>query len=554
MNKSEINQLEDSPTVDRCENVSDAKMPTHKSGLDDALQMAIDCQDEMWTAEEERKVLWKIDLTITPLLFLGTIVGYADSQAYGFAALFGLAKDLNLFTETVVNGNVVTDMTKYQLSAGIVSLGAAIGPYLLLLPAQLLPIGLVYSATLLYIGFLAILTIICHNFSQIMALRFFYGFSQVIQPLGIVIAVMWWKTKEQPLRIGLMIAGNAVGSLIGNGVDFGAMKLGGLYDNSRWKWIYVILGTCAAFAGVIVLALMPATPMKAWFLTDREKRIAVRRLMSNNTGIHTRKFKIRQALSAFLDPQLYALSIFSFTFAFSNVAVSSFGGFLVSSFGYSQLQALVLFMPASAIAVVCILLAAYVFHQSKRQFASLVILPSRVYDGVFTKMHRIIGNRFPNHRIVVAIAFLLPAMMGNILLWKSHRENKSALLAGLYLSTTFYGSLVQHYSLLAANIGGHSKKTTVLGTITMMVALGGFSGPWAYKGDQAAQGYPDGQIATLSLFCASILAYTCLWFYYTCSNKKKAALLRAQPDLAADPMVSFMDMTDCENPAFQYSV
>lgn len=78
-------------------------------------------------------------------------------------------------------------------------------------------------------------------------------------------------------------------------------------------------------------------------------------------------------------------------------------------------------------------------------------------------------------------------------------------------STTFYGSLVQHYSLLAANVGGHSKKTAVLGTITMMVALGGFSGPWAYKGDQAAQGYPDGQIATLSLFCASILAYTCLW-------------------------------------------
>lgn len=121
-----------------------------------------------------------------------------------------------------------------------------------------------------------------------------------------------------------MIAGNTLGSLIGNGVDFGALKLGGVYNDSRWKWIYVILGSCALFVGVAVMALMPATPMKAWFLTDREKRIAVRRLMSNNTGIYTRKFKIRQALSAFLDPQLYALSIFSFTFAFSNVAISRF--------------------------------------------------------------------------------------------------------------------------------------------------------------------------------------------------------------------------------------
>jgi MFS transporter, ACS family, allantoate permease len=135
--------------------------------------------------------------------------------------------------------------------------------------------------------------------------------------------------------------------------------------------------------------------------------------------------------------------------------------------------------------------------------------------------------------------------MGNIMLWKTSRDNKAALLAGLYIvglsssshpllfcaiflntlmcaeaninnsgskSTTFYGSLVQHYSLLAANIGGHSKKTTVMGTITIMSALGGFSGPWAYKGSQASEGYPDGQIATLSLFCASILAYIILWY------------------------------------------
>jgi hypothetical protein len=51
-----------------------------------------------------------------------------------------------------------------------------------------------------------------------------------------------------------------------------------------------------------------------------------------------------------------------------------------------------------------------------------------------------------------------------------------------------------------------------MGTITIMSALGGFSGPWAYKGSQASEGYPDGQIATLSLFCASILAYIILWY------------------------------------------
>lgn len=51
----------------------------------------------------------------------------------------------------------------------------------------------------------------------------------------------------------------------------------------------------------------------------------------------------------------------------------------------------------------------------------------------FIDMHRIIGTRFPHHRIIVAIAFSLPAMAGNVLLWKSHRDNKAALLAGLYM-------------------------------------------------------------------------------------------------------------------------
>lgn len=74
MAKSEVNHLEESPTVDRCDHGSDTKMSIQKPGVDDALQMAIDGQDEMWTEEEERKVLWKIDLTITPLVFYSSIL------------------------------------------------------------------------------------------------------------------------------------------------------------------------------------------------------------------------------------------------------------------------------------------------------------------------------------------------------------------------------------------------------------------------------------------------------------------------------------------------
>lgn len=130
-----------------------------------------------------------------------------------------------------------------------------------------------------------------------------------------------WKNKEQPLRAGVYISGTAIGSLVGQGVDFGAIRIGGSYATSPWKWIYVILGSVTMGYGVLAFILFPASPMKAWFLTAREKEIAVRRLAQNNTGIQTRKFKWKQVNEAFLDPQLYVMAIYSFTFAFVNNAI-----------------------------------------------------------------------------------------------------------------------------------------------------------------------------------------------------------------------------------------
>lgn len=75
----------------------------------------------------------------------------------------------------------------------------------------------------------------------------------------------------------------------------------------------------------------------------------------------------------------------------------------------------------------------------------------------------------------------------------------------------FYGALVQLFSILSSNIAGHTKKTVVNATVFMLANLGGFCGPWAYKGDQKAKGYPTGQITALSLLSVSEAAFAILW-------------------------------------------
>ncbi|KAL3452126.1 hypothetical protein BJX65DRAFT_267571 [Aspergillus insuetus] len=92
-----------------------------------------------------------------------------------------------------------------------------------------------------------------------------------------------------------------------------------------------------------------------------------------------------------------------------------------------------------------------------------------------------------------------------------------------------------------------------MGTITMMSALGGFSGPWAYKGDQAERGYPDGQIATMALFAISVGSYVCLWFYYGWQNAKRDEIMGGEGVVNGDdPILAFSDTTDRDNIAFRY--
>jgi hypothetical protein len=65
---------------------------------------------------------------------------------------------------------------------------------------------------------------------QLTQMRFFYGFNVVVTPLFVIISAMWWKTSEQPLRIGIWIAGASIGSIIGQAIDFGAVNIGGEYE------------------------------------------------------------------------------------------------------------------------------------------------------------------------------------------------------------------------------------------------------------------------------------------------------------------------------------
>lgn len=117
------------------------------------------------------------------------------------------------------------------------------------------------------------------------------------------------------------MCGASIGSIVGQAFDYGAASIKGEFHNSPWKWIYILLGSLTVAYSIIFGIFFPDSPMKARFLTERERNIAVRRLQKNQTGIQTRKWKPKQALAALTDPQLWLLCVTGFTFSFGTGAL-----------------------------------------------------------------------------------------------------------------------------------------------------------------------------------------------------------------------------------------
>lgn len=139
---------------------------------------------------EARKVLWKVDLFILPLLVITIIIGAIDKGIISNAAVYGMSKDTGLV------GN--------QFSW----LGSALyfGFLLFEMPAawliQRFPVAKFLAAAVFGWGVLMLCTAATQNFGGLVAVRFLIGMLEAVTfPVATIMTVMWWSTREQPIRL-----------------------------------------------------------------------------------------------------------------------------------------------------------------------------------------------------------------------------------------------------------------------------------------------------------------------------------------------------------------
>lgn len=123
-----------------------------------------------------------------------------------------------------------------------------------------------------------------------------------------------------------------------------------------------------------------------------------------------------------------------------------------------------------------------------------------------------------------------------------------------YLTGSYQASFVISLSLAIGNTGGQSKKMIVSGMMWFGACVGNIASPFFYKSEQA----PKYALGIGSLLVANFLELALFFMFryaYKWENKRKEQIrvqMRQNGEVEALNQTAFMDLTDKENPNFEY--
>lgn len=147
------------------------------------------------------------------------------------------------------------------------------------------------------------------NYHSLLAARIFLGiFEAAIAPALMLFSSQWYTKSEQAPRFSLWYCGLGVGQIIGGIVSY-AFQQAKRHGFEGWRIMFVVLGIVTVMVGVAVWLVLPDNPMKATWLSEAEKRVLLRHVAINRTGIENRRFKLSQVLEVFIDVQLWLLTL-----------------------------------------------------------------------------------------------------------------------------------------------------------------------------------------------------------------------------------------------------
>ncbi|KAN0066316.1 hypothetical protein ACQY0O_000410 [Thecaphora frezii] len=471
------------------------------------------------TEDEDRQLLRRIDWHLLPVMMAIYGIQYADKVSLSAGVLFKLKSDTHLVGD------------EYSWLTTIFYLGYLVAQPILNYLMQRFNAAHFMCVLMILWGANVMCLAVCNNFTQLMALRFLLGAMEGgITPGFQLVIASWYRKKEQTARQLCYPAMNSGFSLWTTVVIyFLAMHLQEHGGMSGWRVINLFLGGVTLFIGIFACVLL-RLPSNAWWLNERQRKIAHARILENATGSgDTQRWKWDQVADAFADPTTYFLFFLSVACCIPNGGITTFQTVIFQSFGFTSLESILYQLPSYAIACSWIFFVVGVLHFYPRLrffFMSFTVLPAFV---------------------AVLCAGLLPADPS----WKWTKYG-IYLLSILYALQTFL-----MWSLMPSIIAGRTKKTVVSTTTFAGYCVGNMIGSQVFRAQDAPR-YTMGLVVTASML-ALVFVLCLAWLgYLVWANARRRKVLNdmgvsEEERVLKNKINGELDMTDNKNIYFLYN-
>ncbi|KAL4864812.1 major facilitator superfamily domain-containing protein [Aspergillus spectabilis] len=390
-------------------------------------------------------------------MFAAYMLQYLDKYALGNTTIFGIQESLSLVGD------------QYSWASSAFFFGFLVASYPVSLYFVKFPIGKFLSITFLSWA----IVLACHgatsNFAGITSVRVLLGaLGSTISPGLSLVTGLWYKRSEHASRHGIWFAGNSIASMFGSLLTYGIGHINNSVD--PWRWIFIVFGILTFAYGIIFFICLPDTPQTARFLSKKEGEFVYQRAQQETlTGV-SKKWSKSHCVEALIDPKTWLIFVYAMGSCIPNGGITSvrisglrftkallivytllqFGGLVVAGFGYSTFDTI------------------------------LVSLPMSLFTFIWVAMATMITSKVRKSRCITAAILSLISLAGSLMVSQIDPTRKVARLAGMWLFPAYSAGIPIIMRIIASNVAGYTKKTTVSAVMFMGNCAGNITGPFLF--------------------------------------------------------------------------
>ncbi|KAK2753336.1 hypothetical protein FQN55_003465 [Onygenales sp. PD_40] len=302
------------------------------------------------TAEEEKKLLRRIDWHLMPLCAIMFLIKNIDADNVANARIMNKGSERNIITELGMTAN------EYNLVTTLYYI-----PYIIfetpsnLLLKKLLP-SRWQSRIMVTWGIVLACHAAVHNKEGLYAARFFLGMFEAGLFPGVILQMCYWyRPDEMALRLlYFYMLGNFSG-IISGVLAFAFDHASGSRGLSGWQWLFLAEGVFTTAFGILIYFVFPDFPPQAKWLTAKEKAFIEARLPDNAPREEELNFNFREIIASLKDKRLWLFTLVWATFTVGTSGLKFYQPTVIANLGFTDIaKSQLLNIPTSVLTVLSI--------------------------------------------------------------------------------------------------------------------------------------------------------------------------------------------------------